>query len=69
MPIRAWRRAGAAVAAVDEAELAPEVNTFNGKELYFAGLHIVFCKTLADDGEPASAATKRLIMPMLAIPW
>src|SRR5882724_9257235 len=41
----------AAVAAIDEAELAPEVHTFDGQQLHFAGLHIVFCKTLADDGE------------------
>src|SRR6266446_5631118 len=41
----------AAVAAVDEAELSPEVDTFDGEQLHFAGLHIVFCKTLTDDGE------------------
>src|SRR6266851_7969128 len=41
----------AAVAAVDEAELAPEVYAFDGEELDFAGLDIIFCKILADDGE------------------
>src|SRR6266852_2953780 len=44
----AWE---AAVAAVDEAEFAPEVDAFDGEELYFAGLHVVLGKTLADDGE------------------
>ncbi len=44
----AWE---AAVAAVDEAEFAPEVDAFDGEQLHFASLHIVFCKTLADDGE------------------
>src|SRR5882724_785828 len=41
----------AAVAAVDETEFAPEVDTLDGQQLHFTGLHIVFCKTLADDGE------------------
>ncbi len=41
----------AAVAAVDEAEFAPEVDAFDGEELDFAGLHVVFCKILTDDGE------------------
>src|SRR5713101_1028477 len=41
----------AAVTAVDEAEFAPEVHTFDGEQLHFAGFHIVLGKTLADDGD------------------
>src|SRR5258708_6910952 len=41
----------AAVAAVNESELAPEVDTFDGEKLHFAGFHIVLGKTLADDGD------------------
>src|SRR5712692_1991264 len=41
----------AAVTAVDEAEFAPEVHTFDGEQLHFAGFHIVLRKTLADDGD------------------
>src|SRR5712692_10752782 len=48
---RLGRTGEAAVAAVDEAELAPEVHAFDGEELHFAGLHIVLGKTLADDGD------------------
>jgi hypothetical protein len=41
----------AAVAAVDEAEFAPEVDAFDGEELDFAGFDVVLGKTFADDGE------------------
>src|SRR5260370_24505426 len=41
----------AAVAAVDETELAPKVDTFDGEELDFAGFHVILRKALADDGE------------------
>ncbi len=41
----------AAVAAVDEAEFAPEVDTFDGEELHFTGFDVVLGKTFADDGE------------------
>src|SRR5216683_7690924 len=41
----------AAVATVDEAEFAPEVDAFDSEELDFAGLHVVFRKILTDDGE------------------
>src|SRR5712692_612231 len=41
----------AAVTAVDEAEFAPEVHTFDGEQLHFAGFYVVLRKTLADDGD------------------
>jgi len=50
----------AAVAAVDEAEFAPEVHAFDGEELDFAGLHIIFCKTLADNGEAGISGDEAL---------
>src|SRR5216683_294937 len=40
----------AAVAAVDEAELAPEVHAFDGEQLHFPGFHVVLCETLANEG-------------------
>src|SRR5260370_27678558 len=40
----------AAVAAGDETELAPKVDTFDGEELHFAGFHVILRKALADDG-------------------
>src|SRR5439155_2152448 len=38
----------AAVAAVDQAEFAPEIHAFDGEELHFAGFHLILRKTLAD---------------------
>ncbi len=49
-----------AVAAVDEAELAPEVHTFNGEELHFPGFHIVLGKTLADEGNAGVSGDEAL---------
>src|SRR5206468_1621831 len=41
----------AAVAAVDKAEFAPEVHAFDSEQLHLAGLHLILCKTLADEGD------------------
>ncbi len=55
------RSAGeAAVAAVDETELAPEVYAFNGEQLYFAGFHVILRKTLTDDGNAGIGGDKAL---------
>src|SRR5438445_13503698 len=40
----------ATVAAIDETELAPEVHTFDGEQLYLTGFHVILRKTLTDDG-------------------
>jgi len=50
----------AAVAAVNETELAPEVYAFHGEQLDFASLHIILCKTLADDREAGVGSDKAL---------
>ena len=41
----------AAVAAVDQAQFAPEIEAFYGEELDLTGLHVVFGKIFADDGD------------------
>src|SRR5260370_27876167 len=50
----------AAVAAVDETELAPKVDTFDGEELHFAGFHVILRKALADDGEAGIGGAEAL---------
>src|SRR5437879_11808687 len=42
----------AAVAAVNQAELAPEIHAFDGEQLYLAGFHLILGKTLADKRDP-----------------
>ena len=55
----------AAVAAVDEAEFAPEIHAFDGEELHFPAFTWSLAKLSLIKETPASAATKRLIMPIL----
>src|SRR6266446_4896326 len=50
----------AAVAAVDQAELAPEVHTFNGEQFHFSGFHIVLGKTLANEGDAGVSGDETL---------
>src|SRR5258708_6610838 len=49
-----------AVAAVDKAEFAPKVDTFDGEQLHVAGFHIVLGKTVADDGEAGISGDETL---------
>src|SRR5437867_4883473 len=39
----------AAVAAIDETQLAPQINTVQGKQFHLSRLHVVTRKTLADE--------------------
>src|SRR6267142_2227262 len=41
----------AAVAAVDEAEFAPEVHTLDSQQLHFAGFHLIAGKTFTNEGD------------------
>src|SRR5258708_27630100 len=50
----------AAVAAVDEAEFAPEVHAFDGEQLHFARFHVILGKTLADEGDAGIGGDKAL---------
>ena len=50
----------AAVAAVDEAELAPEVDAFDGEELHVTGFDVVLGETLADDGDAGVGSDEAL---------
>lgn len=50
----------AAVAAIDEAELAPKVDAFDVQKLYFAGLDLIACETFADERDAGVCADKTL---------
>ncbi len=50
----------AAVAAVDEAEFAPEVDAFYVEELYFSGFHLVAGEALADEGDSGVGSDEAL---------
>ena len=50
----------AAVAAVDEAEFAPEIHAFDGEELHFPGFHLVLSKTFADKGDAGISGDETL---------
>ena len=50
----------AAVAAVNEAEFAPEIDAFHVEELHFAGLYLVAGKTFADEGNTGVGADESL---------
>src|SRR6266478_5754929 len=50
----------AAVAAGDQAELAPEVHTFNGEQFHFSGFHVVLGKTLANEGDAGVSGDEAL---------
>src|SRR6266852_6822936 len=41
----------AAVAAVDEAQFAPNVHSFDGEELHFTGLDVILGEAFADEGD------------------
>src|SRR5713226_1445405 len=50
----------ATVAAIDEAELTPEVDAFDSEQFDFAGFHIILRKTLTDDGNASVGGDKAL---------
>jgi len=50
----------AAVAAIDEAKFAPEIDAFDVEQLHFASLHLVARKTFANEGDTGISADESL---------
>src|SRR5216684_2434759 len=48
----------AAIAAVNEAKLTPEIDAFDVQELYLTGFHLVARETYADEGNAGVSADK-----------
>lgn len=53
----------AAIAAVDQAELTPEIDALDAEELHFAGLDLVARKTFTDEGNTDIGADEALDHP------
>jgi len=54
-----------AIPPVAQSKLAPQVDSLHAEQLHLAGLHLVARKASLMNETPASAPTKRLIMPMV----
>ena len=50
----------AAVAAVDEAEFAPEIDAFDVQELYFAGFDLIAGEAFANEGDASVGGDEAL---------